>query len=430
MGYFKDVTPESAGISSKGILNFLDRIEENQIELHSFMVIRHGQCAAKGWWKPYDEKFRHPLYSFSKSLTATAIGFAEQEGILSLDEKIVDIFPDLLPENPSENLKKITLHHLLIMGCGHETEIMDNSENWISTFLHHPVLHEPGTFYKYNTAGTNMLAAVLRKKTGQNVTEFLKSRLLEPLGITSLTCALLGDGTELGGGGMKMVTEDMAKFTYFLSRQGEWEGKQLLRKDWFERACHKQIETEGDSEGHVKDWAQGYGYQCWMCRYPGSFRADGAYGQFGVVFPDLDLIVILTTATEQTQEELSALQEELIPYVKKEVRRMKESQLLKGVLEGCVLEIISKKSIYGYELIQSLKETGFDKIVAGTVYPLLQKLEKQGVIVGEMRPSPDGRDRKYFSLTMEGRERLEEFWNQWQDLVIKVERVKKEGEAI
>ena len=218
-----------AGISSKGILNFLDLIEENQIELHSFMVIRHGQCAAKGWWKPYDEKFRHPLNSFSKSLTATAIGFAEQEGILSLDEKIVDIFPDLLPENPSENLKKITLHHLLIMGCGHETEIMDNSENWISTFLHHPVLHEPGTFYKYNTAGTNMLAAVLRKKTGQNVTEFLKSRLLEPLGITSLTCALLGDGTELGGGGMKMVTEDMAKFTYFLSRQGEWEGKQLLQ---------------------------------------------------------------------------------------------------------------------------------------------------------------------------------------------------------
>ena len=136
---------------------------------------------------------------------------------------------------PSENLKKITLHHLLIMGCGHETEIMDNSENWISSFLHHPVLHEPGTFYKYNTAGTNMLAAVLRKKTGQNVTEFLKSRLLEPLDIPSLTCALLGDGTELGGGGMKMVTEDMAKFTYFLSKQGEWEGKQLLRKDWFER---------------------------------------------------------------------------------------------------------------------------------------------------------------------------------------------------
>ena len=291
MGYFKDVTPESVGISSKGIMKFLDRMEQNQIELHSFMVLRHGQCAAKGWWKPYDEKFRHPLYSFSKSLTATAIGFAQQEGILSVDEKIVDIFPELLPEHPSEYL------------------------------------------YKYNTAGTNMLAAVLRRKTGQNVTEFLKPRLLEPLGITSLTCALLGDGTELGGGGMKMVTEDMAKFTYFLSRQGEWEGKQLLRKEWFERACHKQIETEGDSEGHVKDWAQGYGYQCWMGRYPGSFRADGAYGQFGVVFPDLDLIVILTSSTEQTQEELSALQEDLIPYVQKEAGELAPSPLAETVKE-------------------------------------------------------------------------------------------------
>ena len=81
------------------------------------------------------KNFDHPLYSFSKSLTATAIGFAEQEGILSLDEKIVDIFPDLLPENPSENLKKITLHHLLIMGCGHETEIMDNSETGFLPFF-------------------------------------------------------------------------------------------------------------------------------------------------------------------------------------------------------------------------------------------------------------------------------------------------------
>ena len=232
MGYFKDVTPESVGIDSKGILNFLDRIEKSQIELHSFMVIRYGQCAAKGWWKPYDEKFRHPLYSFSKSLTATAIGFAEQEGRLSLDEKIVDIFPDLLPENPSENLKKITLHHLLIMGCGHETEIMDNSENWISTFLHHPVLHEPGTFYKYNTAGTNMLAAVLRKKTGQNVTEFLKPRLLEPLGITSLTCALLGDGTELGGGGMKMVTEEYKKCWMFRLLFQQKTVEPYLKKFW------------------------------------------------------------------------------------------------------------------------------------------------------------------------------------------------------
>ena len=131
---------------------------------------------------------------------------------------------------------------------------------------------------------------------------------------------------------------------------------------------------------------------------------------------------------EYTDSEIASMQNKLVENVKKEVRRMKESQLLKGVLEGCVLEIISKKAIYGYELIQSLKEMGFDKIVAGTIYPLLQKLEKQGVIHGEMRPSPDGPDRKYFSLSDAGRERLGEFWDQWQELVTKVERIKKEGE--
>ena len=189
MSYFQDASPESLGISSEGILRFLDRMEEKNIELHSFMVVRHGKCAAKGWWKPYAPTLPHPLYSFGKTLTATAIGFARQEKILSLEERLVDLFPELLPKEPSENLQKVTLWHLLTMSCGHETEIDMESPDWIREFLQHPFLHEPGTFYKYNTAGTNMLAAVLKRKTGCDVTEFLKPRLLEPLGITSLTCS-------------------------------------------------------------------------------------------------------------------------------------------------------------------------------------------------------------------------------------------------
>ena len=169
----------------------LDRMEEKNIELHSFMVVRHGKCAAKGWWKPYAPELAHPLYSFGKTLTATAIGFARQEKILSLEERLVDLFPELLPKEPSENLQKVTLWHLLTMSCGHETEIDMESPDWIREFLQHPFLHEPGTFYKYNTAGTNMLAAVLKRKTGCDVTEFLKPRLLEPLGITSLTLSLI-----------------------------------------------------------------------------------------------------------------------------------------------------------------------------------------------------------------------------------------------
>lgn len=99
---------------------------------------------------------------------------------------------------------------------------------------------------------------------------------------------------------------------------------------------------------------------------------------------------------------------------------MKETQLLKGVLDGCVLHIISQKEIYGYELVQELRDSGFSTIVGGTVYPLLQKLEKHGYIRGQMASSPDGPDRKYFYLTKEGQAYLADFWDQWEDLVEKV----------
>lgn len=317
MEYFKRVAPESVGVASKGILSFLDDINRKGIELHSLMVIRHGQCCAAGWWAPYGPEYLHPLYSFSKSLTATAIGFAEQEGILSLSERLVDIFPGELPENPSENLKEATIHHLLCMSCGHETGMMDDGPDWIRSFLAHPFPHRPGTFFKYNTAGTNMLAAILQRKTGQSVTQFLKPRLLDPLGITQIVCHRLADPdhVEMGGAGMKLTTEDMARFTYFMLQRGSWEGKQLLNRDWFDRAASKQMETEGDSEHHVKEWAKGYGYQCWMCSLPGSFRADGAYGQFGFVYPTLDLCVIITAATEQTQSIVDSMMDHLIPAV-------------------------------------------------------------------------------------------------------------------
>ena len=317
MGYFEMTAPEALGIASKGIEDFLAEAERSGLELHRMMILRHGKCCAKIIWEPYDEKDMHPLYSFSKSITATAVGFARQEGLLSLDESVADIFPGDLPENPSEYIKKCTIHHLLCMSCGHETEITDDGPNWRKSFFAHPFLHEPGTFYKYNTPGTNLLAAIIKKKTGQQVTEYLKSRLFDPLGIEEVYCFQLPDDlqTQLGGGGMKMKLEDMAKFTQFMLQDGWWEGRQLL-KDWYhEIAGVKQMETAGDSEGHVKDWACGYGYQCWMGNLPGSFRADGAFGQFGLVYPSLDLCIIINSATEQTQTMLDAVNAHILPNV-------------------------------------------------------------------------------------------------------------------
>lgn len=338
MEYFQRVTPESVGIASSGIINFLNEAKKNGIELHSLMVLRHDKCAAAGWWKPYAPEYLHPLYSFSKSLTATAIGFARQEGLLQLDDRLVDLFPEEIPDEPSENLKKVTLHHLLCMGGGHESEIgggLGFSEDWIREFLAHPFKHEPGTFYCYNTPGTNMLAAVIKRKTGLNVTEYLKTRLLEPLGISRITCMQLPDKEhiELGGGGMQLCTEDMAKFATFMLHRGCWEGKQLLEESWFELASVKQIETAGDAAGHILDWAHGYGYQCWICALPGSFRADGAYGQFGFVFPTLDTVIVTTTATEQTQSLVTSMMQHIIPAIgEQELPESEDAKVLAHML--------------------------------------------------------------------------------------------------
>lgn len=343
MKYFEKVTPESVGIASEGILEFLEAVRKKGIELHSFMVLRHDKCAAAGWWKPFAPEYLHPLYSFSKTLTATAIGFARQEGLLSLDDRLVDLFPDEIPEQPSENLKKCTIHHLLCMAGGHETEAGMISEDWISQFLAHPFKHEPGTFYRYNTPGTNMLAAIIKRKTGQNVTEYLRPRFLDPLGISEIVCAQLPDKdhVEMGGAGMRLKTEDMAKVATFLLHKGAWDGRQLLEESWFDLASVKQMETAGDSEGHVKDWAHGYGYQCWMCALPGSFRADGAFGQFGFVFPTLDLVVVTTTATEQTQTLVDKVNEILIPAVKAEVLPASEkAEELEKYLEDAKLPVL------------------------------------------------------------------------------------------
>lgn len=307
------VSPESVGISSRAITDMLDELYRRGIEMHGFMLLRHGKVCAEGSWSPYRPEVQHSMFSFSKSLTSTAIGFARQEGLLSLDEKLVDIFPEKLPEAPSENLKKAEIRHLLMMGCGHETEIQWDSEDWISTFLHHPFVYEPGTHFMYNTAGTNLLSAILTRKTGQTLTQFLRPRLFEPLGMTDIPCHALQDGTEMGGAGCSMTIEDMARFVQFVANRGKWEGRQLLEESWFEEATRKQIENAGAGWDGDPDWQVGYCYQFWRCVPEGVFRGDGAFGQYGVVFTKQDAVLVIQSASMQLQAVLTAVWNNLLP---------------------------------------------------------------------------------------------------------------------
>ena len=313
------VTPESVGIHSEGILKFIDLAESRGLELHSMMLLRHGKVCAEGWWKPYNPASPHMMFSFTKALTSTAIGFACQEGALSLDDRLSELFPDKMPENPSENLLACTVRDLLTMSCGHETEINTfdvNEPDWIKNFLSHEFKYKPGTCFMYNTAGTNMLCAALKRRTGEDLFEYLTPRLFEPLGIENIECFRLPDGIEMGGAGSRLKTEDMARFILFVSRHGKWEGKQLLNAEWFDMASANQVSTISPANNADNpDWRCGYGFQFWRCVPEHVFRADGAFGQYGVVFEDKDTVLILQSSSSNQQEQLTCAWEALLPAI-------------------------------------------------------------------------------------------------------------------
>jgi len=311
---FETVSPESLGIPSESLLAFIEKEKEHSIEMHSLQILRHQKRCLEAYWAPYNRDAAHILFSFSKSLTSTAVGFAEQEGLLSLDEKLVDIFPDESPENPSDNLKEADIWSLLTMTCGHADEIRDRSADWIRAFLAHEFTYKPGTTYQYNTAGTNLLAAIVRKRSGLNVTEYLKPRLLDKIGIPPISCVKLADGTDMGGAGMYLTPESMARFAQFVLQKGCWEGEQLLNAGWFERAGAKQVETVSEVyKTDWREWMQGYGFQFWRCTWPDSFRADGAFGQFAVILPNEDAAIVVNSASSDANTLLVDLFDTIVP---------------------------------------------------------------------------------------------------------------------
>ena len=369
MFQFEIVSPESVGIKRGGIERFLSEAAKAGLELHRLMIVRHGKCCAKITWDPYSETDHHPVFSFSKSITATAIAFARQEGLLSLDEKLVDIFPEDIPENPSENLRACTIHHLLCMSCGHETEMTEYGPDWRRDFFSRPFVYKPGTFYLYNTAGSNMLAAIVKKKTGLQVTEYLRPRLFDPLGMGEIKCSRLPDDlhTEHGGGGMRLTLDDMARFTQFMLQDGWHHGRQLLCDWYYKVAGTKQMETEGDSYGHIKDWAQGYGYQCWLNYQHRSFRADGAFGQFGLVYPELDLCIISNAATEQTQTMMDLINAYVLPAVREDT--------VKAMVPGSE-PIIEKRRLPG---LINCRNPYFEAILSESVYEADDRMQMDGI---------------------------------------------------
>jgi CubicO group peptidase (beta-lactamase class C family) len=265
-------SPEAEGVSSTGIRAFVEVADRNVHTLHSVLVVRHGKVVAEGWWKPEAADKPHVLHSLSKSFTSTAVGLAVHEGKLSIDDPVLSFFPDDAPAQPSDKLKAMRVRDLLTMTSGQEVEVKFNTNTpWVRSFLAHPVPFKPGTHFQYNTPGTHMLSAIVRKVSGQTVLDYLRPRLFEPLGIENPEWGTSPQGNTLGGWGLYLRTEDIAKFGQLYLQKGQWEGRQLIPAAWVEQATSKQVSNGSDP---TKDWDQGYGFQFWRCRH-GAYRGDG-----------------------------------------------------------------------------------------------------------------------------------------------------------
>ena len=287
-------TPEAEGIPSETIADFFKALDEGGYEVHGLMILRHDKVVAEHWWAPYGPQYTHAMYSATKSFTGAAVGFAVQEGLLKISDKVQSFFPELMPEHPAPELERLTVEHLLTMSAGHaRTSYPGSGLDQVRSFLAMDYAHEPGTSFAYNITCSHMLSNIITRVTGLSLYEYLKPRLLDPLGITDIVWEMDMDGHNMGNGGMHSKTSDLAKFGIFLKNKGMWNGKQLLNREWVEAMTTPHIFQRpgvSEEENNKDDGGQGYGYQVWMGRR-NSYRAIGGQNQLIMVIPDYDLVV-------------------------------------------------------------------------------------------------------------------------------------------
>lgn len=303
---FERCTPESVGIPSAAVLELLDKLEQDYTEIHSIMIMRHDRVAAEGWWAPYAPGLRHMMMSASKTFAGTAVGIAVREGITSLDERVADIFPEYLPEAVSENLAKVRVRDLLCMGSGSDHEVPVDQDWPRNLFQETEFAHEPGTEFLYNNAPATLLAYIIKRRAGLDLPEYLRERLFDKVGIDydNVTWFKAPNGVSFAPGGLHCTTEDLLRLMRLYLRGGVWDGERILDEEYVELATGRRIDSSnifGYAErDRFSDNVFGYGYMMWVSHGDMGYRAEGAYGQFGIVIPKLDMIVAITQTSSES----------------------------------------------------------------------------------------------------------------------------------
>ncbi|WKK70759.1 serine hydrolase domain-containing protein [Rathayibacter oskolensis] len=282
------------------------------------MVVHGGHVIAEGWWAPYTAEGLHLFYSLSKSFTATAIGLAVDEGLVDLDATVLSYFPELDSEVTDPRSRSIRVRHVLAMASGHTAETIDRARDadpvdMVRGFLLTPPEQEPGSVFAYNQPCTFAAAAIVARVSGGSLTEYLRPRLLDPLGIGGTAWLRDASDREIGYSGLHATTEAAAALGQLYLQNGRWEGRQLLSPEWVAEASTAHVAT---AEAGGPDWQQGYGFQFWRSLH--GYRADGAYGQFSLIVPEHDLVVAVTGQTAETETLLQLVWQHLLPAIGRE----------------------------------------------------------------------------------------------------------------
>lgn len=320
MSLLPQSAPSTQGVDAAHVLAFLDAVRDEQLGLHSVAIARHGHVVARGWWEPYAAHRIHLLYSISKSLTATAVGFLVHEGRLSLGDPILRHLPDP-GRGFHDRWRQVTVRHCLTMTVGHDQDawpsVMERAAaaessgvDWVRLALDLPPDHEPGTTFTYNQVATYLLSAAVTHLTGQRVLDVLRPRLLDPLGVGEVRWHTDPSGRDLGFTGAHLTTDDLLAFTQFCLDRGRWRGRVLLDEGWFDEATRPHGPPNRDPQADP-DWDCGYGFSFWSARH--GYRGDGAFGQFAMVLPEHDAVVAITGEHTQMQQVLDTVWRHLLP---------------------------------------------------------------------------------------------------------------------
>ncbi len=286
-------SPEEVGIPSSAILRFLDRIEKERIAMHGFVVIRHGKVAVEGYWPPFSAQRFHRMYSVSKSMVSLAVGLMIDEGRLSLGDRVAAFFPDKLPDKVHPYIEQATVRDLLMMATPHsENAYTRYDRDWVKTFFHKEPSHPPGTIFAYDTAATVVLTAIVERLSGMPFLEYMRPRLLDPIGFSpGAWCIKTPEGGSWGGSGVLCTLRDMASIALVCLNGGSWYGKQLISQEYVCAARSRQIDN---SQHHGE---QGYGYQIWRTRHNG-FAFLGMGSQLAICLPDEDFVFACISDTQ------------------------------------------------------------------------------------------------------------------------------------